>query len=549
MKLSIAKRLFLVCGLLVLALTGVAISGWMSLNEIAMLAQRASTNRTQQLMRVADMELSMTRISLQMRDAMLSKIPEKVTQTLADVDKGRKHIEAVLADYKQNAPLEQDSGSDFFANATQFSARFWAVGEENLNLIREGRMEDAYAFLSDKTMSARGQFLSALSAEKKRQTENLLEEVNQIEANARAISKLMAASVVLLACGLLGFSWYVARLLGRRVREAQLIAEHVRDGNLMVLVKDAANDEISPLLDALKAMQDALVQVVTAVRHGAEGVATASSEIAEGNHDLSIRTERQAAALEHTASSMEQLGATVRQNADNSQQANQLAMNASQVAVQGGEVVSRVVATMKGINESSREIADIISVIDSIAFQTNILALNAAVEAARAGEQGRGFAVVASEVRSLAGRSAEAAKQIKLLINTSVERVEQGTALADQAGHTMAEVVNSIRRVSEIVAEISAASDEQNTGVSQVGEAVTEMDRTTQQNAAMVEQIAAAASDLKRRANELVGVVAIFKIPAQQRREVTTLPATPLAGSEPQLLGMNALPTLAGGSG
>jgi len=334
MKLSIAKRLFLVCGLLVLALTAVAAAGWMSLNEVALLAQRASNNRMQQLMRVADMELSMTRISLQMRDAMLSKIPEKVTQTLADVDKGRKHIGDVLADYQQNAPLEQDGGSDFFANATRFSDRFWAVAEENLSLIRDGRMDDAYAFLSDKTMSARGQFLSALSTEKKRQTESLLEEVNQIAANARSISKLLAASVILLACGLLGFSWYVARLLGRRVREAQLIAEHVRDGNLMLVVTDAANDEISPMLNALNAMQAALVQVVSAVRHGAEGVATASAEIAEGNHDLSTRTERQAAALEHTASSMEQLGATVSQNADNSRQANQLAMNASQVAVQ-----------------------------------------------------------------------------------------------------------------------------------------------------------------------------------------------------------------------
>jgi methyl-accepting chemotaxis protein len=521
MKLSIAKRLFLVCSVLVVALAAVAASGWVYLNEVAVLAQRASGNRTKQLMRVADMELSMTRISLQMRDAMLSRVPEKVAQTVADVGRTRRHIEEVLADYKQHALL--DAGNAFFANATRFSAEFWTVGDENLKLIQEGRMEEAYAFLSGKTMSARNQFLSALSAEKKRQTQILVEEVDKIEANAHSISNLLAGVVALLACGLLGFSWYVARLLGRRLRQAQVIAEHVRNGNLTMSVDDAEHDEISPLLRALGAMQDSLVQVVSTVRCGAEGVATASAEIAHGNHDLSARTERQAAALEHTASSMEELGATVRQNADNSAQANQLAMNASQVAIQGGEVVGQVVETMKGINESSRKIADIISVIDSIAFQTNILALNAAVEAARAGEQGRGFAVVASEVRSLAGRSADAAKQIKILIGDSVERVEQGAALVDKAGATMADVVESIRRVADIVGEISAASSEQSTGVLQVGDAVAEMDRGTQQNAAMVEQIAAAASDLKMQAGDLVGVVAVFKIPGEQHQ----VPSTP----------------------
>jgi methyl-accepting chemotaxis protein len=209
---------------------------------------------------------------------------------------------------------------------------------------------------------------------------------------------------------------------------------------------------------------------------------------------------------------MEELSATVKQNADNARQANQLAMNASTVAVRGGDVVTQVVDTMKGINEASRKISDIISVIDGIAFQTNILALNAAVEAARAGEQGRGFAVVASEVRSLAGRSADAAKEIKTLINTSVERVEHGTVLVDQAGSTMTEVVDAIRRVTDIMGEISAASNEQSLGVSQVGEAVTQMDQVTQQNAALVEQMAAAASGLKAQAQDLVQVVAVFKL-------------------------------------
>jgi len=226
-------------------------------------------------------------------------------------------------------------------------------------------------------------------------------------------------------------------------------------------------------------------------------VAMASVEISQGNNDLSARTENQASALEQTSASMEELGATVKQNADSARQANQLAMQASTVAIQGGEVVSQVVTTMQGINESSRKISDIIGVIDGIAFQTNILALNAAVEAARAGEQGRGFAVVASEVRSLAGRSADAAKEIKQLISTSVDRVEQGTALVDKAGTTMTEVVGSIQRVTQIMGEISVASAEQSSGVSQIGEAVTQMDQVTQQNAALVEEMAAAASSLK----------------------------------------------------
>jgi methyl-accepting chemotaxis protein len=261
---------------------------------------------------------------------------------------------------------------------------------------------------------------------------------------------------------------------------------------------------------ALKSTLERMDVAVTAVRSGAAGIETACAEIASGNQDLSVRTEQTASNLQRTASSMDQLTGTVRQSADHARQANQLAMSASAVAVQGGEVVSQVVDTMKGINESSRKISDIISVIDGIAFQTNILALNAAVEAARAGEQGRGFAVVASEVRSLAGRSAEAAKEIKTLINASVQRVEHGSTLVDQAGTTMTEVVSSIRRVTDIMGEISAASSEQAAGVAQVGEAVTQMDQATQQNAALVEQMAAAAGSLNSQAQELMRTVAVF---------------------------------------
>ncbi|MBC7701422.1 methyl-accepting chemotaxis protein, partial [Aquabacterium sp.] len=301
--------------------------------------------------------------------------------------------------------------------------------------------------------------------------------------------------------------------LGGEPAAAADLARAVADGNLSTVIDVAPGDTIS-LMAQLKAMQDNLAKVVLNVRSSAEGVATASSQIAQGNNDLSSRTEEQASSLEETAASMEQLGVTVRLNADNAKQANQLAHSASAVAMEGGEVVSQVVVTMKGINDSSKKISDIISVIDGIAFQTNILALNAAVEAARAGEQGRGFAVVASEVRSLAQRSAEAAKEIKVLINASVERVEEGTSLVDRAGATMTEVVTSIKRVTDIMGEISAASTEQSQGVTQVCEAVTQMDQVTQQNAALVEESAAAAESLKTQAQQLVQVVAVFKLSA-----------------------------------
>jgi methyl-accepting chemotaxis protein len=259
-------------------------------------------------------------------------------------------------------------------------------------------------------------------------------------------------------------------------------------------------------------MQHGLSSVVLKVRQGSDSVASASAQIASGNMDLSNRTELQAGALERTDASMAELGDAVKHNAESARQANQLALQASTVAVKGGEVVSQVVQTMQGINQSSRKIADIIQVIDGIAFQTNILALNAAVEAARAGEQGRGFAVVASEVRSLAGRSADAAKEIKALINASVERVAHGSTLVDHAGVTMTEVVTSIRRVTDLMGEISAANNAQSTDVSQVAAVVMEMDNATQQNAALVEEMAAAAGSLKNQAQDLVQTVAVFKL-------------------------------------
>ncbi len=356
-------------------------------------------------------------------------------------------------------------------------------------------------------------------------------------SNALAERTKLATLVLLGAAAALGLLLAVTltrRLihqLGGEPRVAAELASAVAAGDLSTPISVRPGDTRS-LMASLQAMQASLARAVTQVRHGSESVATASIQIAQGNQDLSQRTEQQASALQQTAATMEELGSTVTNNSQAARQANQLAMGASAVAVKGGAVVGQVVETMKGINDSSRRIADIIGTIDGIAFQTNILALNAAVEAARAGEQGRGFAVVAGEVRSLAQRSAQAAKEIKGLINASVERVEQGTSLVDQAGTTMQEIVAAIQRVTDIVGEISSASEEQSSGVAQVGQAISQMDQATQQNAALVEQSAAAAESLKQQAQQLVQAVAVFKLdartaPASATPGVAAAPAMP----------------------
>jgi methyl-accepting chemotaxis protein len=331
-----------------------------------------------------------------------------------------------------------------------------------------------------------------------------LTEVNRLRNLYALLGVVMVLTTSAVLYGLLRRMIMVP--LGQAVTDAHAIAS----GDLSVARQVNAQDEIGQLMLSMNTIGTELSGVVQSVRQGALSVASASAQIASGNRDLSGRTESQASALEQTAASMEELSATVKQNADHALQANQLAQSASSVAMRGGEVVAQVVDTMKGINDSSQRIFDIISVIDGIAFQTNILALNAAVEAARAGEQGRGFAVVASEVRSLAGRSAEAAKEIKTLIGASVERVEHGNVLVDQAGVTMSEVVSAIKQVTDIMGEISVASREQASGVAQIGESVTHMDQATQQNAALVEEMAAAANSLNAQAQELVQTVAVF---------------------------------------
>ena len=323
-----------------------------------------------------------------------------------------------------------------------------------------------------------------------------------------------SAFTLLLAVTIWLISRSIMRQLGDEPTTLNTLVHAVAKGDLAVRSQQQRVHDGSVLHGILQ-MQESMAGIVGQVRHGADGVAMASAEIAQGNHDLSARTESQASALEQTAASMEELGATVRHNADNADnaaQANQMANNASRIADQGGQTVEQVVHIMQSIHADSTKIGDIIGVIDSIAFQTNILALNAAVEAARAGEQGRGFAVVASEVRALAGRSAEAARQIKQLIHDSVTHVDEGRVLVDQAGNTMQEVVAAIRRVTDIMGEISAASREQREGVGQIGEAITQMDQVTQQNAALVEEMAAAAASLQTQSHQLVQTVSVFRL-------------------------------------
>jgi len=374
----------------------------------------------------------------------------------------------------------------------------------------------------------------------------LAQQRQAIDATAHAIEAANARSftLLLLLCALVVLlgsvcAWLITRSITAPLQAAVKVAETVAAGDLRTHFGTAASDEIGDLMRALHGMNEALRKVVSEVQTGTNAIATASGEIAAGNQDLSARTEQQASSLEETASSMEELTSTVKQNADNARQANQMAVAASSVAERGGSIVSQVVDTMGAIDTASTKIVDIIGVIDGIAFQTNILALNAAVEAARAGEQGRGFAVVATEVRSLAQRSAAAAREIKTLIGDSVEQVNNGTRLVQQAGSTMSEVVDSVRRVTDIMAEITAASAEQSMGIDQVNQAIAQMDQVTQQNAALVEEAAAAAESMQDQAARLAQVAAGFQL------EHVTPAVAPVRAARPARTATAATPRLA----
>jgi len=509
-NLRIATRLAAGFGLVIVAGLAVALYGRTALNSVGNELKLLTDDRIVKVNQVRDIRDNLNLVAQSVRNiAMLEDHAAKEVEV--------KRLEAATVENsalfeKLNQTITVAKGKELLAKTEQARLVYGPLVLKAIELGRANNMAGARDLVLGPLHDSHTEYFTSLK------NLALFHEELMAQSKAEATETVSAAStlmllVALLAAGLGAFTaWLLARSVTVPLKQAMDASDRIAQGDLSIQIAVHSDDELGQLLQSLARMQTSLAQVVGTVRGNADSVATASAQIAQGNLDLSSRTEQQASSLQETAASMEQLGSTVKQNADNARQANQLAQGASEVAIKGGAVVAQVVGTMKGINDSSRKIADIISVIDGIAFQTNILALNAAVEAARAGEQGRGFAVVAGEVRNLAQRSAEAAREIKSLITDSVERVGTGSSLVDQAGVTMTEVVNAIRRVTDIMGEIASASAEQSQGVSQVGEAVGQMDQVTQQNAALVEESAAAADSLRQQAQALVQAVSVFKL-------------------------------------
>jgi len=521
-NLKISTRLMVLIGSLSALLVLIGGIGLQGISQSSDALKTVYEDRTVAVGQIADINRLNLANRLLIAVSLINPVPEEITKSTTQIEANIVAIDKVWAEYTATGLTEEETR--LVKKLGEDRAKFTQDGlRPILAALRANDMEEAKRLTLGNTRALYAPVSEGIAALIKLQLEVAKKEYDAGVARYQSIRIVAISAIIAGVLFAVLFGMTLIRGIARSLNQAIEASKAVAQGDLNHPIPRGGKDEVAVLLGSLSDMQVSLAKVVTHVRQGSESVATASVQISQGNHDLSGRTEEQASALEETAASMEELSSTVKQNADNARQANQLAQSASTVAVQGGEVVGQVVETMKHINDSSKRIFDIIGVIDGIAFQTNILALNAAVEAARAGEQGRGFAVVASEVRSLAGRSAEAAKEIKGLIGASVERVEQGNVLADQAGVTMTEVVSAIKRVTDLMGEISAASAEQSQGVAQVGEAIMQMDQTTQQNAALVEESAAAADSLKTQAEQLVAAVSVFKLSAAHHREATSV--------------------------
>ncbi len=512
-RFKIGPRLAVGFSILVLLMAAVAALGAYQIRAVSQGMEALMQARYGKVELINDIQKLLMQQGVRLRNVVILTQPQDLETEFAEMEDTVSHISARMK--QLNAALDEPQSKDLLAQSAQSRATWLEARNEVVRLVQARQQGEAVRHMVDVARPAHQAYYDALGKISRRLTELAAEARDQNAAMAQRAIYLIAALAGLAGLVAVGISLVISRSIVRPISEAVRVAETVASGDLRARINAEGRDEPAQLLKALRGMNESLARLVGQVRASSGNIATGAGQIATGNEDLSQRTEEQASNLQQTASSMEEITSTVKASADTAREASELATAASTVAGQGGAAVGEVVQTMQAITESSRRIADITGLIDGIAFQTNILALNAAVEAARAGEQGRGFAVVAGEVRSLAQRSAEAAKEIKALIADSVDKVEAGSQQAGNAGRTMESIVAQVRRVSDLIGQISTATHEQTRGISQVSEAVTQLDQVTQQNAALVEESAAAAESLNQQAAQLVEAVSVFKIDAR----------------------------------
>jgi methyl-accepting chemotaxis protein len=532
--LKIGVRVGLGFGLVILLLVAMVAISLATMNAMERRVDNILDDLFRKVLLADELKYNVALIHQGVRNAVIDGDTSGVKRESEAINAIRERNNALL--HELDKSMHAGEGRALLQAITEANAGDIASQTQLIKLVSDFNLAGSRKYLQTKSVESESIYAKRLTDMAQLQSSNMQDEARLGKAEFSGARNMLLGIALAATVFALYVAWSVVRGITRPLNKAIDMARRVADGDLTAQVDVTSKDETGKLMQALKDMNDGLVKIVGEVRHGTDAITEASGKIASGNHDLSARTEQDAASLEETASSMEELTSTVKQNADNARQANQLALAASEIAAQGGEVVAQVVDTMEAINQSAKKIVDIIGVIDGIAFQTNILALNAAVEAARAGEQGRGFAVVAAEVRSLAQRSAAAAREIKALIGDSVEKVDTGAVLVDQAGKTMDEVVESVRRVTAIMSEIALASHEQTAGIEQINQAIMQMDDRTQQNAALVEEAAHAAESLQEQADTLLQSVSIFKLRSMQpaRPDIPSSPGTRRVACTPE---------------